>query len=225
MNEEENHASDEEGDITRTSTIQATIKVHGKVQQVGYRRKVNHFAQGLDRRGFVGNLEDPSAKDEKHQPVGIICQGPRDKIETFLKLIEITNGYIDVEKMEVSYEETFAMRFPDFCIHREEAKDEIGPRMDTAIRILSSMDEGIHTGNMELKEEIRKGNTELKEGIKTVAEKIDTGFERTSQHFHQLDGKYHTVSEDLKGIRRAVERKLMIEEERAGYSVDRKDRE
>ncbi len=42
----------------------------------------------------------------------------------------------------------------------------------------------------------------------------------SNDNFQCLDGKYHTVSEDLKGIRRAVEKRLVIEEERVGYSVD-----
>ena len=43
----------------------------------------------------------------------------------------------------------------------------------------------------------------------------------SNDNFHRLDRKYHTVSEDLKGIRRAVERRLVIEEDKVQYSAEK----
>jgi len=235
------------GDSRSRKVIQATIKVHGRVQKVGYREKVMNVAKYLDLRGFVENLRDPSATDEKHHPVRIVCQGPGPSIEKFAELINIGNGYIDVEETEISYQEQFDLKYYDFHIHRGGTAAEFGSRMDTAIRILERMDDSIRTGNTELKEEISQFRVESNESFRKLGDDL-SGFRRESkesfqnlgkemssmreelsglrresnENFHQLDGKYHTVSEDLKGIRRAVERRLVIEEERAGYTVDGK---
>ncbi|MCK4613622.1 MAG: acylphosphatase [Thermoplasmata archaeon] len=169
--------------------IQAIIKVHGTVQKVGYRKKVNHLALGLDLRGFVGNLEDPFAEDDKHQPVGIICQGSREKIRIFLKLIEVRNGYINVEKVEVSCEETFAMRYPEFYILRGEAEDELGPRLDTAVGYLKDIRGDIRTGNKELKNAMNSGFENMGEKIDRTNENLGGKIDRTNENIDRLGEK------------------------------------
>ena len=181
-------------EVQPEKVIQATIKVHGRVQQVGYRKKVNHFAQGLDLRGFVGNQEDLSIEDGRYQPVGIICQGSLEKIKIFLKLIEVRNGYINVEKVEVSCEETFAMRYPEFYILRGEAEDELGPRLDTAVGYLKDIRGDIRTGNKELK-------NAMDSGFDRLGEKIDTGFENMGKKMDRtnenLGGKIDRTNENI----------------------------
>ena len=218
--------------------IQATVKVHGRVQQVGYRKKVMHAAGLLDLRGFVENLEDPGQEDEKHQPVGIVCQGSRETIEKFVDLIIIKNGYIDVEKVDVSYREEFEIQHTRFCIFRGESVKKFSSRMDTAVEYLKDIKEVIRAGNKDLKESIDSGFDRTSENFKSLGNETrqfhqdsNDRFENlgnetrqfhqdSNDNFQRLDGKYHTVSEDLKGIRRAVEKRLFIEEERVGYSVD-----
>jgi len=210
--------------------IQATIKVHGRVQQVGYRRKVNHFAQGLDLRGFVMNLKDPSTEDDRYQPVGIVCQGPREKVEIFLELIEVVNGFIRVERVDVNFKETFDMVFPNFYIHREEAEDEIGPRMDSAIKVLERMDRHILDGNKDLKEAFMRGFENLGEKIdrtnesianmnENLGEKMDRGTEINLRRFDRIEEKHHAAAEGLKGTRGA-EKGFAVEEERGEYGGD-----
>jgi len=233
--------------VASPKIIQATIIVYGRVQQVGYRKKINHFAQGLGLRGFVENMSDPSAKDERHQPVGIVCQGGRETIGRFVELMKIRNGYIDVEKVVVSYQEKFEVVHQDFYILRREAGEELGPRVDVAIEVLKSMDEGIRSGNKELKEEIRNGNKELKEeisqfrqesredmsvlkdgmtslkdGMTSLKDETSLFREESNTNFQSLDGKYHTVTDELKRIRKAVEGGLAIEEAKVKYSARKK---
>ena len=84
-----------------------------------------------------------------------------DRIERFEELISIRNGYIDIQEVQVSYQEEILVKLFGFQIHRGDLVEEFGSRMDQAV-------------------------------------------------------------EYLKGIRRAVEKRLRIEEERGEYFVERK---
>jgi len=268
------------GEEKSKEIVQATITVHGQVQQLGYREMVNHLAKGLGLRGFVENLKDSKAKDAKRQPVGIVCQGRRSVIETFVNLIKIRNGHIDVERVEVTYLDDADVTYQGFYVLRGEFLEELGPRLDTAIGVLKSMDGKLKSmggqlnsvdGDLksidgELKSmggqlnsvdgelkgmggqlenidgQLRRGHDELKEelgGIRSELKKVagDTevgieltregveqtrqGFEQTHQDFQGLDGKYHTVTEELKKIRQALEKGLdvKVEEKKRRYVV------
>ena len=268
------------GEEKSKEIVQATITVHGQVQQLGYREMVNHLAKGLGLRGFVENLKDSKAKDAKRQPVGIVCQGRRSVIETFVNLIKIRNGHIDVERVEVTYLDDADVTYQGFYVLRGEFLEELGPRLDTAIGVLKSMDGKLKSmggqlnsvdgelksidgelksmggqlnsvdgelkgmgGQLEnIDGQLRRGHDELKEelgGIRSELKKVagDTevgieltregveqtrqGFEQTHQDFQGLDGKYHTVTEELKKIRQALEKGLdvKVEEKKRRYVV------
>jgi len=206
--------------------IQATVMVHGRVQQVGYRKKVKNAAELVDITGFVENLKDPSATDEKHRPVRIICQGTRSAVEKFVELITIRNGYIDVQKVEVSSPEEIKARFYDFHIHRDDLIEEFNSRMDRAITILTSMDEGIHGIGEKIdrtNEKIDKGFDRTNESIanmnENLGEKMDRGTEINLRRFDRIEEKYGAVAEGLKGARGA-EKGFAVEEERGEYGAD-----
>lgn len=69
--------------------------ISGEVQGVGYRYTVYHIAQKFKLVGFVRNLG--SGEVEVH------AEGEEGELEKFLKAIEISDGWIRVGKITVSW--------------------------------------------------------------------------------------------------------------------------
>ena len=233
--------------------IQATIVVQGIVQQVGFRKRASQLASGLGLKGFVENLENTEIKDPRRQPVKVLCQGNEERLKLFLETLRIQNGHIKVESVDVSYQKDFDTCFQSFYILRGDVLEDIGPRMDTAIEILKDMNQSLNksiqegtrelggkidTGFDKMGEKIDSGfenmgnkidsgfdkmGEKIDSGFENMGNKIDSGFDKTDANFQTLNGKYHTVSDDLKGIRTVLEKRLVIEEEKVGYSVKKKN--
>ena len=206
--------------------IQATIVVQGIVQQVGFRKRASQLASGLGLKGFVENLENTEIKDPRRQPVKVLCQGNEERLKLFLETLRIQNGHIKVESVDVSYQKDFDTCFQSFYILRGDVLEDIGPRMDTAIEMLKDMNQSlnksIQEGTRELGGKIDSGFNQMDSNFKSLGGKIDSGFDKTDANFQKLDGKYHTVSEELQGVRKVLEKRLVIEEEKVGYSVKKK---
>ena len=96
------------------------------------------------------------------------------------------NGYI---KVDVNFEETFDMLYPEFYIHRGEAEDENGPRMDSATALLERMNRHIIDGDKDLKETVERG-------FENLGEKIDRGSEMNYHRFDRIEEKYLAVAEE-----------------------------
>jgi len=189
--------ADGNGTITR-----ADIQVIGDVQEGGYRGSVLPIARKHRLKGFVENIPDGTVR--------IVAEGPEKSVKMFLKEIDIHNGMIEVERIDVVFSEPTG-EFKWFAVKTSDLGYEMFQGFGTAKKYLDR-----------ISTQITKGNEELKEGIDTVAQKIDKGFEKTNDNFKGLDEKYHTVSDELKGIRKALEKRLSIEEEKVKYSVEKK---
>ena len=198
MNKVVNNAVDERDDLLR-----AEVLATGRVQQVGYRSIVLEVGRTRGLRGFVENLPDGT--------VTIIAEGPAGTLEEFVKDIDIRNGVIEVEGLEVDFRSATG-EFRGFSVRVSNMGYEMFQGFGTAKRYFDMLAGKIDTGFESMGEKIDTG-------FESMGNKIDGGFDRTSQNFDRLEEKYHVVSDDLKGIRRAVERSLTIEEEKVGYSV------
>ena len=73
--------------------IKAEIIVKGVVQKTGYRDYVQEKARSLNVKGYVDNLREGSVK--------ITCETDVDTLENFIKLINIKQDLITVEKIEI----------------------------------------------------------------------------------------------------------------------------
>ena len=172
------------------------IFVMGQVQQVGYRGIVVEIGRKRRLKGFVENLSDGSVK--------IIVEGKKNVVQRFIEEINIRNGVIEVKEMDVDFSGARG-EFRGFSVKISDIGYEMFQGFGTAKRYLDGI-----------------GN-KIDQGFDKMGGKIDTGFERTSQHFESLDEKYHTVSDELKGIRQVLEKRLSIEEEKVKYSAEKKD--
>jgi len=103
------------------------ITAKGRVQKVGYRDEVEEIARKQNVTGFVENV--------KPYDVRIVAEGEDEHIDLFIKRIKIIKFPIDVESVEVNFDD-FRGEFEYFEIKRGEWGEEIVERLDTAGKLL-----------------------------------------------------------------------------------------
>jgi acylphosphatase len=103
--------------------IKAVIIARGEVQRVGYGDIVERAARKMKLTGIVENI--------KPYDVKIICEGNKTSIDSFIKLIDIKEPTIEVEELEVSFEDATG-EFDYFEIKRGDMAEELGERLDIA---------------------------------------------------------------------------------------------
>ena len=106
----------------------AEIIVKGDVQRVGYRDAVERIARKLNIKGYVENLIPYKVK--------IIAEGEEDIIKEFIKKINIQDILINVEEINVSYQEP-TNEFEYFEIRQGDWEDEIVEKADVIVALLS----------------------------------------------------------------------------------------
>ena len=110
--------------------IRAIITASGEVQRVGYRGVVERFARKMKLTGNVSNI--------KPYEVRIVCEGNKASIDSFLRLIKIKEYPIEVENLDVKFEDATG-EFEYFEILRGEMAEELGERLDIANAKMTEM--------------------------------------------------------------------------------------
>ena len=105
----------------------AEVLAKGRVQRVGYRDEIEEIARRVGITGFVENV--------KPYDVRIVAEGEDSALERFLDEIKIKKYPIDVERLEVRFED-FKAEFEYFEIKRGEWQEELGERLDAAGKLL-----------------------------------------------------------------------------------------
>jgi acylphosphatase len=103
--------------------VRAIITASGEVQRVGYRGVVERFARKMKLTGFVENI--------KPYDVMIVCEGNKASIDSFIRLIKTKEYPIDVENLDVKFEDATG-EFEYFEIRRGDMAEELGERLDVA---------------------------------------------------------------------------------------------
>jgi len=103
------------------------ITAKGRVQRVGYRDEVEEIARKLNVTGFIEYV--------KPYDVRIVAEGEDEPIDRFIKGLKINKFPIDVESVEVNFDD-FTGEFDYFEINRGEWGEEIVERLDTAGKLL-----------------------------------------------------------------------------------------
>jgi acylphosphatase len=101
----------------------AIITANGDVQRVGYRGVVERVARKMKLTGFVENI--------KPYDVRIVCEGDKTSLDSFIKSIRIKEYPIDVEHLDVRFEDATG-EFEYFEIKRGDMAEELGERLDIA---------------------------------------------------------------------------------------------
>ncbi|MFZ2454871.1 MAG: acylphosphatase [Candidatus Altiarchaeia archaeon] len=191
----------------------AVIIVKGRVQRAGYRDFVDEAAFNLDLAGSVKNLEDGS--------VEVVCEGSKNKIQEFVKKIQIKQYPIKVESIDVKFSKAKG-EFKAFEIVRDEdLTTAIYDRMDTAARYMREMNndlgekidsgnkvlvETITSGNKCLGEKIDSGNKVLAERMEDVGSGLGSFHDDTAKRFDTLDIKYGAISENMRCLMEKMDR-------------------
>lgn len=109
--------------VSRTTQVRAVIIAKGDVQRVGYRDAVERIARKMKFTGFIENI--------KPYDVRIVCEGEKGRVEAFIKQININEFPIDVEDLDVKFEDATG-EFEYFEIKRGDWTEELGERLDSA---------------------------------------------------------------------------------------------
>jgi len=163
--------------------IQAlNITVTGKVQRVGYRRHILDLAQELNLNGYIKNQPDGT--------VQIFIQGPKEKIEAFIKRIR---------KPPLGKVETIQIK---------EAK--INPKIKTFKIIYGELAEELQEGFgamqtvfLEYWKEFRDYKKEFRnyrEEFRDYRNEFRSFTKRTEEKFNTILNKYGEISEKLTTI-------------------------
>ncbi len=105
-----------------------TATVSGKVQKVGYRKRIIDIAIAFGIKGIVENLEDGRVR--------IIAEGDEEKLKWFETAIEIKNTLIQVASVERAYAPASG-EFAGFG--KIVAGDETDSRLDKGIEVMNKM--------------------------------------------------------------------------------------
>jgi len=165
----------------------ARIIVKGRVQRVGYRDEVEEIARRLGIKGFVENV--------KPYDIRIVTEGEDEAISEFIERIKIKRFPINVESVEVSFED-FKGEFEYFEIKRGDWQEELGERLDTAGKLLYRSVE-LAERSVELSEravELSARSVELGE------RSVELGEESVSIGKRMLEKQDETINE-IKGLR------------------------
>ena len=166
------------------------ITAKGRVQRVGYRDEVEEIARKLNVTGFVENV--------KPYDVRIVAEGEDEHIDVFIKKIKINKFPIDVENVEVNFDD-FTGEFDYFEINRGEWGEEIVERLDTAGKLLyKSVELGERT--LEVAERSAEFGEESVEIGKKMLGKQDMMLEKQDATIDAIGG----VSERIDGSKEEI---------------------
>ncbi len=110
--------------------VRAVITAKGEVQRVGYRDAVERIARKMKLTGFIENI--------KPYDVRIICEGNKAIIDSFIRQINIKEYPIDVEHLDVNFENATG-EYEYFEIKRGDMAEELGERLDIARAEMTKM--------------------------------------------------------------------------------------
>jgi acylphosphatase len=107
------------------------IIVKGNVQKVGYRDYVEEVARRLGIVGFVENVKDGTVR--------IICETHEKMVKRFIDQININEGLIKVEDIQIKDLGIATGEFKYFEIKYGTIAEELGDRMMTLIKYMSAI--------------------------------------------------------------------------------------
>jgi len=171
--------------------IKAEIIVKGAIQKAGYRDYVQEKARSLNVKGYVENLRDGSVR--------IVCEADEDTLKNFIKLINIKQDLIAIEKIETIKTQPATGEYEYFDIKYGPMEEEIGERMVTAVKIAAATRQDIKDMRKDLKESTESMHKDLKGSIESMHKDMN-------QNFKEMAERYDVISAELLRTREELER-------------------
>jgi len=178
--------------------IKAEITVKGAVQKAGYRDYVQEKARSLNIKGYVENQRDGSVR--------IVCEADEDTLKDFVKLINIKQDLIAVEKIETIKKQPATDEYEYFDIKYGPMEEEMGERMVAALKIAVATRQGIG----EMHEDMKNMHQDLK-GVtqsmhKDLKGSIESMHQDMNQNFKEMAERYDVISAELLRTREELEK-------------------
>jgi acylphosphatase/gas vesicle protein len=202
------------------TNIKAEIIVKGAVQKAGYRDYVQEKARSLNVKGYVENQRDGSVR--------IVCEADEDTLKNFVKLINIKEGLITVEKIETIKKQPATGEYEYFDIKHGSMEEEIGERMVAAVKIavatrqdIKDMHADMKDMHQDLKGSIQSMHKDLKESTesmhqdlkgsiqsmhKDLKESTESMHKDVNQNFREMAERYDVISAELLRTRKELEK-------------------
>ncbi len=178
------------------------IIAKGEVQRAGFRDEVERIARKLRLSGFVENI--------KPYDVRIVAEGEADIISRFIEQIRIKKYPIDVEDIEVNFED-FKDEFEYFEIIRGEWHEELGERLDAAGKLLYLSVELSEKSVQLTEESVRIGHTML--------EKQDAMLEKQDETIDEIRGLRYDMKAYMEQRFDKIEQEIVAIKEKIGLSI------
>jgi acylphosphatase len=140
------------------------LLVRGKVQDVGFRGRIENFGRGFNIRGYVQNEKDGSIK--------ILCGGEIEDINNFIQLIKNMIVISDIEIKDLPPNTYYFLPYPFENVHTDEEED-IGRKLDIGNDYLRNINKKLDKlDKLDTIETIlNSGFTELKVILERIAHK------------------------------------------------------
>ena len=171
-----------------------TAYVSGKIQKVGYRKRVIDIARALGLKGMIENLNDGRVK--------IIAEGDDEKLKWFESAIDIKNTLIHVSSIEMAYSAA-GSEFSQFGKFVEEG--ETDSRLDRGVEVMKDILVAIKGVNKSLDDM----NSNLGGKIDTLGVKIDS----IGGKIDTLGGKVDSIGGKIDRIDGKMDRTLQKQDE------------
>ncbi len=175
--------------------VRATIIASGDVQRVGYRDAVERIARKLKLAGFVENV--------KPYDVKIVVEGDKARIEELIKQINIREFPIDVENLDIKFEEATG-EFEYFEIRRGDWTEELGERLDSARAELKQNTLTLREFRKETNENFKQNTLVLKEFRKETNENFKLLHSDLTNHDVASQNRIETLSKEITELRERV---------------------
>jgi acylphosphatase len=191
--------------------IKAEIIVKGTVQKTGYRDYVQEKARSLNIKGYVQNQRDGSLK--------IVCEASEDALKNFVKLINVKQDLIAVEKIETIKKQPAKGEYEYFDIKYGLMEEEIGERIGAAVKIAAATRQDIR----DMHEDMKNMHVDLTDGITSMHEDlggsvqsmhkdlgggIESMHQDMNQNFKEMAEGYDVISAELLRTRKELEKSV-----------------
>jgi len=167
------------------------ITARGDVQKVGFRDAVQRAARELGLSGTVQNVEP--------YDVRIVAEGEEAALKEFVKAINIRDGPIRVQELDVSWAPATG-EFQYFKILRGDWQEELGERFDTAVVLLHRSIELGEQNLMVSKENLSVGKMMLEKQDETLGE--IRGMRSDLQEY--MERRLSRIEEEIVEIKRSI---------------------
>jgi len=183
--------------------IRATIIITGDVQEAGYRVIVRDTARKLGLVGFAENMPDGA--------VNVVCEGEKKEIETLVESIKIKTETINVEKIDVRFENaTGKFEGKGFVVKVGDLGDELFQGYATSLKYFKiGWDK--QDKMLEKQDTMIGKQDETTAAIKGLDKKQDTTIDvlrdfrdSTKQSFTDMGNRYGSIQDELVNTRKEL---------------------